>query len=208
MSQSNLSMIGTLRTESKMNSRERILSAIKSNQPRLKPLPKIAFKENSSENIMAQFKATLEKIGGRVVYVNNWQDIKTFLKDNVDNVNRMVTPIPELLKAETDFEQLPHVWHDVDLAIFQGHFAVAENGAVWITDDIMGDRALPFICQHIALVVDKEAIVPTMHEAYERIGSSAYHFGTFIAGPSKTADIEQSLVLGAHGPKSMIVFLK
>ena len=46
-----------------------------------------------------------------------------------------------------------------------------------------------------------------MHEAYDLIGDKDYGFATFIAGPSKTADIEQSLVLGAHGPKTMTVFL-
>lgn len=50
-----------------------------------------------------------------------------------------------------------------------------------------------------------------MHAAYDRIAAleaaAAYGFSTFIAGPSKTADIEQSLVLGAHGPISLTVFL-
>jgi L-lactate dehydrogenase complex protein LldG len=46
-----------------------------------------------------------------------------------------------------------------------------------------------------------------MHQAYERIGNQEYGFGTFIAGPSKTADIEQSLVLGAHGARGLTVFL-
>jgi L-lactate dehydrogenase complex protein LldG len=46
-----------------------------------------------------------------------------------------------------------------------------------------------------------------MHQAYEILGSNLPDFGLFIAGPSKTADIEQSLVLGAHGPVSLIVFL-
>ena len=71
----------------------------------------------------------------------------------------------------------------------------------------MGDRSTPFISQHLAVVIDKNDIVPTLHEAYDRINSLSYDFGIFIAGPSKTADIEQSLVLGAHGPKSMTVFL-
>ena len=71
----------------------------------------------------------------------------------------------------------------------------------------MIERALPFIAQNLALVIHKKDVVATMHAAYERIGDADYGFGTFIAGPSKTADIEQSLVLGAHGPRSMTVFL-
>jgi L-lactate dehydrogenase complex protein LldG len=115
--------------------------------------------------------------------------------------------IPELdipvLPAASD----PHLLENVELSVLRGHFAVAENGAVWITADNMGDRALPFICEHIALVIERTNIVATMRHAYERIGLSPYDFGTFIAGPSKTADIEQSLVLGAHGPKSLTLFV-
>ena len=83
----------------------------------------------------------------------------------------------------------------------------AENGAVWITEELMGHRALPFITQHLAIVINANDIVPTMHQAYKRIGDARQGFGTFIAGPSKTADIEQSLVIGAHGSRSMTVFL-
>lgn len=45
-----------------------------------------------------------------------------------------------------------------------------------------------------------------MHEAYKRLDISQIGFGVFLAGPSKTADIEQSLVIGAHGARSLVVF--
>jgi L-lactate dehydrogenase complex protein LldG len=89
----------------------------------------------------------------------------------------------------------------------ESHLAVAENGAVWINDTTVKQRALPFITQHLAVVVNRNDIVATMHDAYYKIADADYGFATFIAGPSKTADIEQSLVLGAHGPKTMTVFV-
>ena len=124
--------------------------------------------------------------------------------------NRVITLIPELAAITTEvFAPQPAAHHlqDVELAVIKGHFGVAENGAIWITEELMGHRALPFIAQHLAVVVNTADIVPTMHEAYPRIADAQYGFGTFISGPSKTADIEQSLVLGAHGARSMTVFL-
>jgi L-lactate dehydrogenase complex protein LldG len=93
------------------------------------------------------------------------------------------------------------------LAVLAVHLAVAENGAVWLTDNGMGQRIIPYICQHLAVVIHAGDIVPTLHEAYEKIGPGEYGFGGFIGGPSKTADIEQALVLGAHGPLTMTVFI-
>ena len=50
-------------------------------------------------------------------------------------------------------------------------------------------------------------MIPTLHEAYGKVGAGDYGFGGFIGGPSKTADIEQARVLSAHGPLSMMVFI-
>ena len=156
-----------------------------------------------------KFIDVLKNIGGVPVEVTSWEEIKKYIQLNWSDGKRIVSPVAEMadVSDHTKFSHDAHALHNVDLAIFQPHFGVAENAAGWLTDDRMGDRALPFITQHIALVIHRNDIVHTMHEAYDRIGVSNHTFGTFIAGPSKTADIEQSLVLGAHGPKSMTVFL-
>ena len=101
----------------------------------------------------------------------------------------------------------PHELHDVDFAVMPGQLAVAENGAVWVNDDEVPHRVLYFLSQHLALVVPAANIVHNLHEAYPRLPVGASPFGTFISGPSKTADIEQALVIGAHGARTLTVFL-
>jgi L-lactate dehydrogenase complex protein LldG len=78
---------------------------------------------------------------------------------------------------------------------------------VWVKESQMVNRLLPFICQHLVIVLEKKKLVATMHHAYQEINVFEEGFGVFIAGPSKTADIEQSLVIGAHGARSMTVYL-
>ncbi len=104
------------------------------------------------------------------------------------------------------------ILEQLDVAVLRGAFVVAENAAVWLPEANMLHRALPFIAQHLVLVVSRDALVPNMHVAYQRIdpkrtGTPFAGYGTFIAGPSKTADIEQSLVIGAHGARSLMVVL-
>ena len=141
--------------------------------------------------------------------VDDLVEVRNLLHENFDFAKRIVTTLPnltdiaELVTAEND----PHSFEDVEVAIIKAHFSVAENGAVWLTDELMGQRIIPFICQHLAVIIRAEDIVPTLHEAYEIIGTGDYGFGGFIGGPSKTADIEQALVLGAHGPLSMTVYM-
>lgn len=104
-------------------------------------------------------------------------------------------------------QQLPHDLKNVELAILPVHFVVAENGACWLSEELFSDSVLPFITQHIVLILNKTDILPAMHEAYEKIRLQQYGFEIFIACPTKTADIEQSLVLGAHGARSLWVFV-
>jgi L-lactate dehydrogenase complex protein LldG len=200
------------KTETMENSRDRILAAVKTNKPDFIPFPDIpVFKPEGQDAsfILEKFKSTATTIGSKLFMVNDLEEVKAMITEQFRE-GRIVTTFPELSDiAETDLKTIldPHSLENIELLIMRAHFGVAENSAVWVTEDLMQQRAAPFICQHLAVVLNAADILPTMHEAYDRIGAVDYGFAAFIAGPSKTADIEQSLVLGAHGPRSMTLFI-
>ena len=84
---------------------------------------------------------------------------------------------------------------------------VAENGAAWLPLSRLRHRSAVFLAVNVIIVLDRTRIVADFHEAYTAVDIAADGFGVFVAGPSKTADIEQSLVIGAHGPKSLTILL-
>lgn len=191
-----------------MSSRDTILNRVKNNQPSYLSTTEPEVKAITFQNPHLQFFAVLTTIGGIAVDINSKSEIPEHIRMNFPTAKRIVNCVDDLpLPNNTTVADDPHLLENVDIAIIQGRIAVAENSAVWIEDKHMGDRALPFITQHLMLVIEKKDIVNNMPEAYDKLGAAHYGFGTFIAGPSKTADIEQSLVLGAHGAKSLTVFV-
>lgn len=192
-----------------MSSRESILKKIKSNQPSPSVLPELRYYKQAFSENLDKYIVTLESIGGYAYRINNTDEILPHLRNRFPDANKIITTLDifhdEIEKVNPAED--PRIMQDADIAILSAHFGVAENGALWFTDDLMKVRATPYICQHLAVLLPAHKIVPTLHEAYDLIAGTEYGFGGFIAGPSKTADIEQSLVLGAHGPKTMNVFL-
>jgi L-lactate dehydrogenase complex protein LldG len=190
-----------------MSSRNDILSKIKENQPDLLPLPDLTVLGTEQFDLVQKFTAILEGIGGKVLEVSNFDEIKKYIGINYPQNARVISTLPEFSNSSEWQTADPHSLKDADFLIIKGQFAVAENGAIWLTETEMGQRVAPFITQYLAIIIDKSTILPTMHQAYEQIGNADYGFGVFLAGPSKTADIEQSLVLGAHGARGLVVFL-
>lgn len=193
-----------------MSSKAEILKKIKQNQPAfVTDLPDLNLLGKEQFGVQETYKTVLKNIGGEAVEVANYTEIIQYIKTNYAIKKRIITTIPELSEiASLNWtNDDPHSLQDVELNVIKAHFGVAENSALWVTDDLLGQRVSPFIAQYLAIIVHKKDILATMQQAYDQIGNQEYGFGTFIAGPSKTADIEQSLVLGAHGARGLIVFL-
>ena len=192
-----------------MSSRDEILSSIKRQLPQSVDLPDHGGNWIEYEDPIDQFREVLESVGGTLHVVSTVSEIPTLLGDLIDSEKVVVSCVTGLLEERFDFGAIddPHKLEDVDLSILPGQLAVAENAAVWVDDAQVPFRVLFFLSQHLALVVPKSAVVSNLHQAYDLIDASKLPFGTFISGPSKTADIEQSLVKGAHGARTMTIFL-
>jgi L-lactate dehydrogenase complex protein LldG len=192
-----------------MSSRENILSKIKQNQPDFKPLT-IDFKfESVFGNLYEKFSETLSFVGGKAIEVSDYEAIIADIREHYQDVSNIATTIPEL-SALADFSlnvSDPHELELLNLAIIEGDFAVAENAAIWVSEKQLPHRVLPMITQYLAIVIHKKNLLTNMHRAYERVYVNETGFGTFISGPSKTADIEQSLVIGAHGARGLTVYV-
>ena len=192
-----------------MSSRERILAAVRQNKPDLQPLPERATFQADYPDLVAKFSEILRFIGGTPIVVSDYAEAEVYIRQTYHDLPNVVSKVPALAHLATvRLEAVdPHQLETVDLAIIQGDFGVAENSAIWVPEERGGHRVLPFICQHLVLMVNQSDLVPNMHDAYERLKVGESGFGVFIAGPSKTADIEQSLVIGAHGARSLSVLI-
>jgi L-lactate dehydrogenase complex protein LldG len=193
-----------------MSSREEILNRVKANKPAPEPLPaQLSFGSVAEADRQALFIKSFESAGGIAVQVPDLPSIGQVLGQTFAGPERLLNTIPAIgyglapAAAYPSGHQLAHL----ELAVVAGSLGVAENGAVWVSADSLPTRVLPFICEHLVLVIYQSQLVGTMHEAYDRLQVAAPGYGVFIAGPSRTADIEQSLVIGAHGPKRAHVFI-
>ncbi len=192
-------------------SKETILGAIRQNQPEgpaLPELPSFAF-GSASVDVLAAFKAIVTAVGGKVVNAADYPNMASLVSACFPEETSVASTVPGY-PGNIPLQDVvsPNDLESVGLALIPAQWGVAENGAVWVTETDCLVRVLPFITQHLLVVLPKERIVPTMHEVYQQIRIDETGFGAFIAGPSKTADIEQALVIGAQGARSFTVVLE
>jgi len=181
-----------------MSSRSEIFDAIHALEKREIAHPGDFKSYTARENLVDDFKNSLSVVGAICIDAENKQNAATRLSEIYPDLLRYTSH--EVVNNGLDLEA-------IDVLEIDGMFGVAENGAIWLSNQFLPNRVAPFICQHLVIYVAKSEIVATLHEAYERLDGHNADFALFLSGPSKTADIEQSLVIGAHGARSLTVVL-
>ncbi|MDF9800871.1 L-lactate dehydrogenase complex protein LldG [Catalinimonas alkaloidigena] len=184
-----------------------ILKAIKKNKPEKLPIPSLDFPSSNGQDLKTLYEERLTAGGGEVISAKDKAEAEAIVKERMGDYKFVAGAFEALNTIDLSAIRDPHELELLDLAVFEGVLGVAENGAIWVNEEVLVHRAAPFITQHLVLFIREDQLVDKMHEAYKRLRAHDYGHGVFIAGPSKTADIEQSLVIGAHGPKSLLVIM-
>ena len=191
------------------SSREKILSKIDSFSLKEKELKPFKADKTIYKNKEKQFLKFFLKLEEKGFVVKNEKQVKINIEKQMIYKQAKIIysnfkPIKNLGFSE---DNLKESVKKLDLVIVKGGVCVAENGAVWVTNEGVVDRLTYFMGEHLILLTSLKNLVNNMHEAYKKISFKNISYGLFISGPSKTADIEQSLVIGAHGPRSLTVYL-
>jgi len=166
-------------------SKEIIFRSLRAAQPEIFEKPDLAALKQGSlryEDPLAQFCEAVKGSGGKVRFLESGED--------AEDAARELFPEAE------------------GIAVVPGRFGVAENGCVYLPEPEGRPRVDYFITDTLVLVIPEDAIVHNMHDAFDHLGESPARYGIFISGPSKTADIEQALVFGAHGARSLGVLIR
>lgn len=192
-----------------MSSKDEILAAIKKNTLQKFDYP--AWKVNAIQypDLVSQFISISAAVGGEAVELPEGKDLNEFILERYPNMNAIASNMPEITCStlNPDDVEVAQDLNGTDLAVVKGEIGVAENGCVWIPQTVK-HKIIYFIAERLVVILEKKNLVNNMAEAYAKIQQMPkYNFATFISGPSKTADIEQTLVKGAHGAMEALVIL-
>lgn len=189
--------------------RDAILLAVRAARPALVACPDLSGAADDLAmphcDVVEQFIAVARAAATEVV-LGTRREVGRRIAQVAPGARRVLSRVDEMTGTVAEPDD-PRALASLDLFVCEAELGVAENGAVWLPASRLGERSALFLAAQVVVVLDRATIVPTLHAAYARLDMANEAFGIFVAGPSKTADIEQSLVIGAHGPTRFTVIL-
>ena len=204
-----------------MASKEDILKKYRANIREQFDMPDLSdIKAITYPNPLMQFMNMTKSVGGNAIEVEKDCDINELIRELYPDAREIASNLPEITIATRNPDKVGRArdLNGTDVGVIRGMFGVAENGCIWIPQQ-MKEKAVCFISENLVILLPKHEIVNNMHEAYARLSTEAksqqptansfkdYGYGTFISGPSKTADIAQVLVMGAQAARSVTILL-
>ena len=194
-----------------MSNKDDILKKYRANVRETFDMPDLSdIKGVTYPNPLVQFAKMSEMVGGQVIEVDPGRDVNVLIRELFPDAKEIASNLPEITIATRNPDTVGRArdLNGTDVGVIRGKFGVAENACIWIPQT-MKEKAVMFISENLVILLPKSQIVNNMHEAYKRIEFDQEYdgYGTFISGPSKTADIAQVLVMGAQAARSATILL-
>ena len=188
--------------------KEELLNKLRRNTREQYDMPSTDVAGISYDDTVAQFVAMSKTVGSTVIMAKPGDSLNDLVRGTYPDAKVIASDLEELTIATLNPDTVAdaQALNGTDVGVVAGEIGVAENGCVWIPQS-MKEKAVCFISEYLVIVLPKSGIVGNMHEAYARITMPATGLGTFISGPSKTADIEQALVMGAQAARGVTVII-
>lgn len=176
-----------------------------------------------NESLWSRFKDELLKIAGEYYSFPAFDEVCSFILQLLEkeNINAVAVDLSDaaLDAAEKLIEkdiavvkpdglngnERKRITAGIHHSITESVCAVADIGSLAFTMDHSGTSYPHFLCQTTIVLVRKENIAPDQFGLMDKLDTEQMKNMFFITGPSRTADIEKVLVLGAHGPGRLIV---
>ena len=185
--------------------RDHVLARVRRNQPAWRELPQLPSFARRPDRRPAAFAAALKRMGGTFVAAPAGA-LDAFVRARFPDARVVCSATPEVegtrsIAAVSD----PRELEDVDVGVVRAAFGVAETGSVWLSERELVVNAIAFLSQHLVVLLDPNAIVADLHDAYRAPGFREARYAVLMTGPSATADIEGVLIRGAQGIRTHTV---
>lgn len=130
---------------------------------------------------------------------------ETICRDVADAVRKESNSVEIISPDELTHEERKREYAITEVAIVHPAFAVADIGSLVFPYDQTGTSYPHFLCDNTFVIVRQSQIVANQFELFRKMDPERTKNMVFVTGPSRTADIEKVLVLGAHGPRRLVV---
>jgi L-lactate dehydrogenase complex protein LldG len=169
-----------------------------------------------NESLVQEFKTNLELIGGKVILCETKSKIAIQVKliceeKNQDKLFCTDSSLLKILNGLVETDSAENDFLNMNIGLTSCEFLVAHLGSVLISSAQISGRRLNVFPETHIIVAHEAQIVDYLDNALEKLQEKYKNklpsLISNITGPSRTADIEKTLVMGMHGPKNLIVII-
>lgn len=189
--------------------KEELLQKLRNNTHVQYDMPDLNINAITYPDKVQQFIDMSKAVGSKVEVISETDDVNDVILRLYPDAKIIASNLPEVTIANINPDTVDEAsdLNGTDVAVLKGEYGVAENGCIWIPQT-MKEKAVCFISEELVIILRADKIVNNMHEGYKLISVPEIGYGVWISGPSKTADIEQALVMGAQAARGVTVLLQ